>query len=918
MEQRPDKAGSPEAHVPGFFRYWGKAQGKRSSDAPCHLLPFHALDVAAVGQALLESAPIRTRHLANSLRIDTETLVSFFVYSLALHDLGKFARSFQGLARPPTSFLVQPAALSYSERHDSLGARVWNEHLLPLRREQRQQAGAPRLDLMDEEDALSLWMGCFFGHHGKPVQHSSAPLSAAFLEEDLLALEGFARAAEGLLQPTWPGELLADETWRKEALAPATWQIAGLAMLADWLGSNADIFAYQAEPAPLEQYWNETALPRAQQALVEAGLLHRPHPVSYPGFTSAFGFQPTPLQAWAETVPLADGPQLFLLEDITGAGKTEAALTLAHRLLAERQHEGLYFGLPTMATSNAMYRRLGSYYRRLYPPDTEPSLILAHGARDLNETFRQSVALSTSHEAPYTRTEDSAGSACRAWLADNRKKALLAEVGVGTIDQALLSVLPRKHQPLRLLGLARKVLIVDEVHAYDTYTSHLLKAVLDAHARQGGSAILLSATMPRILREDLVGAWHKGLGKNTAGALSNISFPLATHVRGSEVDEKPLAASPFSGRDLPVAFVHRTEEALKLVLSASHEGRCACWIRNTVDDAITAYQQVREQLAEPEQAMLFHARFTMADRQRIENAALQRFGCDSSAEDRRGQVLIATQVVEQSLDLDFDVLITDLAPIDLVIQRAGRLHRHRRDSRGNRVGHAQAGEGRPGPTLHVLAPEWTDTPDPNWLPPSLRGTGYVYPDTAQLWNTCRILREEGAIRLPERARTLLEAVHGDTHVLPEGLEDTHYVHYADQNVARSVARFNALQPEQGYQIQLDGAGWDDDQELGTRLSNEKTVSVALIKETDGRLLPLHEHEQHPWAMSTVQLRESQARRLPPLPQALESEADRLRETHRFLRYTQFWKPDERDEATYNTDFGVVFPAKGGERHNPNG
>ncbi|WP_081616853.1 MULTISPECIES: CRISPR-associated helicase/endonuclease Cas3 [unclassified Thioalkalivibrio] len=912
MEQRPDKAGSPEAYVQGFFRYWGKADGKRSTDDPCHLLPFHSLDVAAVGQALLEGAPIRTRQLANSLRMDTETLVSFFVYSLALHDLGKFARSFQGLARPQVPFLVQPAALPYNERHDSLGAQAWYEKLLIPRLNDRQQAGASRLDLMDEEDALRLWMGCFFGHHGKPVQGGSAPLSAAFLEEDLRALEAFSRAAEGLLQPAWPSELLGDEAWRKEALAPASWQIAGLAVLADWLGSNADIFAYQAEPVPLQQYWNETALPRAHQALAETGLLHRPGPVSYPGFTSAFGFQPTPLQAWAETAPLAEGPQLFLLEDITGAGKTEAALTLAHRLLAERQHEGLYFGLPTMATSNAMYRRLGGYYRRLYPPDTEPSLILAHGARDLNEAFRQSVVLSTSDDAPYTRNEDSAGSACRAWLADNRKKALLAEVGVGTIDQALLAVLPRKHQPLRLLGLAGKVLIVDEVHAYDTYTSGLLKALLDAHARQGGSAILLSATMPRVLREDLVGAWQQSRGENTAGTLNNDSFPLATHVRGAEVDETPLAASPFSGRNLPVEFVHTTEEALDIVVGAAREGRCACWIRNTVDDAIAAYQQVSEQLTSPEQAMLFHARFTMADRQRIENAALQRFGCDSAAADRQGQVLVATQVVEQSLDLDFDVLVTDLAPIDLVIQRAGRLHRHRRDTRGNRVDHTHAGEDRPAPALHVLAPEWTDTPNPNWLPPLLRGTGYVYPDTAQLWNTCRILREEGAIRLPERARVLLEAVHGGTRVLPEGLEDTHYGHYADQNVARSVARFNALRPEQGYQIPLDGAGWDDDQELGTRLSNEKTISVALVKETDGHLLPMHEHERHPWAMSTVQLRESQARRLPPLPQALESEADLLREMHRFLRGTVFWLPDEEDASRYDTTLGAII-ARGSGR-----
>jgi CRISPR-associated endonuclease/helicase Cas3 len=889
-----------------FHRYWGKArQDAEAGSAPCHLLPYHCLDVAAVGRQLLGNDPVLTRRLAKALDMEPDTFQGFFVFALALHDLGKFARSFQGLARIEGCDLVPDTGKTYTRKHDLLGAALWQEDLLGHFAEPRCAGGT--MD-MDTEDALDLWLGCFFGHHGKPALAGGTPLEADFEEADRAAALNFTQAAEELLSPRWPHEHLRDAQWCEQQLAPVTWQLAGLAILCDWLGSNADFFPYRAEPISLTEYWEANALPGAQKALRSAGLLNRPITTNFPGFTQSFGFAPTPLQDWAENVPLAAGPQLFLLEDITGSGKTESALTLAHRLLAEGHGSGLYFGLPTMATSNAMYQRLGTHYRQLYSEESHPSLVLAHGARHLSETFTASVVPEPNADQPYSRDDQTAGAECRAWLADSRKKALLAEVGVGTIDQALLGVLPRKHQALRLLGLADKVLVVDEVHAYDLYTDTLLHTLLEEHARQGGSAILLSATIPHHQRQELADAWQKGRACESV-TLGGEGFPLATQIHDQGRREEALAARPASRKDLPVRLVHDSDEALERVLTAAREGRCACWIRNTVDDAITAYRSVCERLDDPEQALVFHARFTMADRQRIEEEALTRFGKDSTSETRWGRILIATQVVEQSLDLDFDVLVSDLAPIELLIQRAGRLHRHPRDASGNLLRGEGTDDKRPDPELQVLSPEWSDEPGPHWVRHLLPGTNAVYPDPALLWRTCKILREEGGIQLPERARVLLEGVYGEEAALPDGLAEAHFDNWAGERVAQSNARFNALDLARGYSRNANG--WDDDQEIGTRLSNERTIPVVLVRAEGGRLRPRHEDHDHPWAMSTLNLRESLANRLPGLPEGFQQEAEALRQAHPQLRYSRFWLPEAEtnSQAIYGPELGGVIPRK---------
>ena len=238
------------------------------------------------------------------------------------------------------------------------------------------------------------------------------------------------------------------------------------------------------------------------------------------GYDALVGPQvtPSPMQEWARDVPLPDGPALFIVEDETGSGKTEAALMLAHRLMASGRADGFYMALPTMATANAMFDRLGRAVRHLFTPDANPSLALAHGARGLHHGFRAARAKWGRTGAPYGNggeADIAASTACAEWIADDRRRTFLADAGAGTVDQALLAVLPARHQSLRLLGLAQRVPIIDEVHACDAYMRREIETLLTFQAALGGSAVLLSATLPAGYRQSLADALREGPWRRT-------------------------------------------------------------------------------------------------------------------------------------------------------------------------------------------------------------------------------------------------------------------------------------------------------------------------------------------------------------------------------------------------------------------
>lgn len=824
--------------------FWGKA---RPTD-PMHPLVAHALDVAAVAVLLPRRIP---------LGIPSNTL-GFLV---ALHDIGKFSRSFQALVPDqwPCSVLGafpggddRPAGL----KHDALGFWLLAEKLvgeldcvMPLR--------APGRRGWSYADRAVL-LRALAGHHGRPPPDLRPPPTGRDVCSACLgAASEFAAAMARLFQPS-PLPLPSERD--VQALG---WQLAGLTTLADWIGSRQAWFPYVAPQAvadPAAYLWGH-AVPRAFFAITAAGLTAA-KPAPFGGIRGLFPgvSRPTPVQEWAEVVELPPGPILAVIEDLTGSGKTEAAMTLAHRLIADGRAGGVFLALPTMATANAMFGRLADAYRGLFADEARPSLALAHARAALDTRF--AAAIDAEPRPPDARrdadpADEPAEAHCAAWLAEDRRRALLAQVGVGTLDQALLAILPVRHAPLRLQGLVGKVLIIDEVHAFDPYMRREMVALLEFHAALGGSVVLLSATLPKAIRQQLADAFQRGLG---AGAvpLVRADYPLVTLISAGRATETPCAPREGLPRRVAVTRLEDAAAALDRIVAAEAAGAAVAWVRNTVDDAIAAAAALRARGLAP---LLFHARFALADRLAIEAEVLRRFGRDGDAAQRPG-VLVATQVIEQSLDLDFDLLVTDLAPVDLLIQRAGRLWRHKRCPRPI-----------PGPELLVVSPEPVAKPAADWIKGPQPGTAAVYRDPALLWRSARGVFGRGAIVTPGDMRPLIEeALAGET---PAALAKAADAAQGKDQAAVGMARQNVLDFRKGYA--WDAGFWEPETHTPTRLEDRPQVTLRLAFVREGVVLPYAAaaDPRRAWTLSEVTVARHRIAAC-PVPAELEQAAEAAR------------------------------------------
>jgi CRISPR-associated endonuclease/helicase Cas3 len=897
--------------IPPYMQYWGKAKKDPDSEgADYHLLPYHCLDVAAVGKLLLDVDKPLTNDVANFLDISPEQLQSVFLFFLALHDLGKFSSAFQALHQSNSSDLLQVGRCKpydgKSYRHDRLGLYFWNDIEKQGLMNALSLKGLQREELYHTKQALRVLVDAVLGHHGQPINSDATRSIKPFTEKvNGIAAMSFFEAIFELFKPVFPVTKMQSAPWR-ERLKQVSWQLAGIAVLADWIGSDSSYFRYQSEAQPLSEYWKK-AQKIAVKALNSTDLNKAPMISPFLSIKKHYGFDPTPLQRWAETVDVDDSPQLFILEDVTGAGKTEAALALTHRLMQEGAAEGFYFGLPTMATSNAMFSRVAQHYQQMLSVDEgKASIVLAHGARDMNDMFSEAVLSSDNPDTEYDASDITATAQCNHWLADSRKKALLAPVGVGTIDQALLAVLPRRHQSLRLLGLNRKVLIFDEVHAADEFMFELLESLLSMHFHQGGSAILLTATLSLKQRDRLVTIWQQAAGLVSQLPKSR-EFPLATRVTLNakpSLLEQPLASRADVIREIGVRFLHSFDDCVAKVIESVANQQCIVWIRNSVDDALEAYRAVQQQLDNCDDCLLFHSRFILHDRKLTEDKVLRIFGKSGDASSRAGKVLIATQVFQESLDVDADVLISDICPIDDLIQRAGRLHRHTRNDQGLYC--PDIIDERGAPVLWIHSPEWDDAPSSDWLSQQFRNTQYVYRSPGRLWLGQRELIALGAIRMPTDARQLIEAVYSDTayEQIPDSLLNQENTLIGEERSKAAKAHSQLIDWQYGYCDRSAFAWHDDDSDISTRYSDIETVEVLLLKrDSSGSLIPYVEDTKFSIQLSTLKLSKNKyADKLQAIP---ENEEDAFKLRFRRAKYLQCWLPDDDNHFSYNLKSGFV-------------
>lgn len=750
--------------APNSSQFWAKLKhrdGDRSTGevVAWHPLLAHSADVAAVTEVLLQRTILRTR-LASL--IGWENLSDVHVARLsalaALHDAGKVNHGFQNRAfgKTPEADHVTPMANVYNAA-DPLA------YLAPL-------GIADLQDWAADLDVLGHLLLATFGHHGTPVPPGAHdPMlwensddrdpEAGLARLDAHVREWFPAAYDGTA-PAFPATPAFQHAFN------------GLLTLADWIGSDETFFPFaDTLDAPMER-----ARAHAAEA-VDALFLDPSGPRAALATDSGFDqileqptWDPYPIQKAVRDVPLHHNGGLAVLESDTGSGKTEAALARFVRLFQAGAVDGLYFAVPTRTAATQLHDRITAAVQRLFPEDQRPPVVQAVPgyikADDVTATrLPDSFAVRWDEEVQH-----------RGWAAESSKRYLAGPIAVGTVDQVLLSTLQASHAHMRAAALLRHFLVVDEVHASDAYMTRLMDRVLDQHLAAGGHALLMSATLGASARVHLT--TDDGDVPDPDDA-EDEAYPLVTHVDADRTDPESIHAASSDASKTVEPELSGDADAPRAVarraLDHAQNGARVLVIRNLVDDCIETQKEL-ESLAEDE-TLLFgvggtpaphHSRFAPDDRQRLDDAVENTFGPDTP---NRGVVAVATQTVEQSLDLDADLMITDLCPMDVLLQRIGRLHRH---SRTRPDGYNTA-------RCVVLTPEERDlTPhiSDDGLAFGPHGLGTVYGDLRVLDATWTVLANDALApwRIPEENRLLVErATHPEAlrAVVTEGGEAWH-------------------------------------------------------------------------------------------------------------------------------------------------
>lgn len=570
--------------------------------------------------------------------------------------------------------------------------------------------------------------------------------------------------------------------WPQIASAAQARLVAGLTSVADWIGSGRH-FEDPAQP------WQSLI----DTALTEAGWIAPSYRTGL-GFADVFGFAPRAAQQ--QLLEMASAPGVYVLEAPMGLGKTEAALYAAYQMLDRGQASGIYFALPTQLTSNKIHERFNAFLSRIIAPDCpHRSALLLHGKAWLQQTEMGEE-----------------GRPGGAWF-HQAKRGLLAPFAVGTIDQALMAAMNVKHGFVRAFGLAGKVVILDEVHTYDAYTGTLLDALVALLRSLHCTVIILSATLSQERRAHLLQV-----------PLHSQAYPLITAVQDAldapRVQECPVAPPPSTA--VRVRLLDDDACALQEALDRAAQGQQVLWIENTVDAAQQRYLDLAARAQELGVACgLLHSRFTAADRQRIEDQWINLFGKPGWPQRAvQGRILVGTQVLEQSLDIDADFLVTAFAPTDMLLQRLGRLWRHADTPRPTKA-NCEAWLLAPALAPAVAQPQQAFGRSAFVYAP------YVLCRSLQVWQTVQ------QIALPGDIRPLIEASYASR--AEEG-DMARWLHELEHGTPRTPGRPERKGRQALRQLARVGLAQDGktlpDVDAQTRYSDSESHEVLLLRRVD--------------------------------------------------------------------------------------
>lgn len=745
------------------FAAWGKLSRDKSGQLTgMHPLLDHMTDVAACFLALAECVAVRRSLVRTAGRELDDADLQRLAVLVFLHDVGKAnagfqSRRWQSPERPPGYWPTLPFGHG-PEGWELIAGRVTNaEHYA---------AGLPIAEIvMWGEDAVCQLLQASISHHGRPLGESPTK------QADCIWKPVLDKRGAVLYDPAVTMVRMGDRLRQSYPLAFAECQrllpgqpafahlFAGLVQLADWLGSDTreGFFPYTAPGENRVQ----TAQVRATYAVRTIGLDVNTWRAELrcqpPAFNTAFGVaEARPMQLAAADLSLG---HIVVLEAETGSGKTEAALWRFAKLFQEGKVDSLYFALPTRVAASQLYQRVLAFVTRLWPLDAPVVVRALPGEEAADDQIKISLP-DFEVQWPDNPADEKAH---QRWVAESPKRFLAATIAVGTIDQALLGALKVRHAHMRHALLARSLLVVDEVHASDAYMTVLLEKLLLAHLKTGGQAMLLSATLGATARTRYLNIGHpKKFAQPTLADACTVPYPAISSRSSSGILLQPVAGNPQhkTVHWETVDAMDDSERIAALAANAAAKGARVLVVRNTVPAAVATLRAL-EQLALPKGgdwlfkvngiSTVHHSRYSRQDRLLLNQAVETQLG--KERKDFDGRIIIGTQTLEQSLDIDADLLITDLCPMDVLLQRIGRLHRHARLDEERAEGFRQ-------PRAWVLTPAGHDlSPLLNRARNGLgrfHAGGGVYPDLRMIEATKRLIEAQPSRQIPADNRMLVE------------------------------------------------------------------------------------------------------------------------------------------------------------------